>query len=546
MSDTKIAVSIAAMQRELSALEKTIVTVNRWKPIVTERPLAKQTQKGSQKSSQKNVRVTQRTGENISETKNTAKTDGVRHQRLGDTPIAVVGMSALFPQAKDLASYWDNILKEVDCITEVPQSRWDAEAYYDADPRAADKTYCKQGRFIPDIDFNPMEIGLPPNILEATDISQLLSLIVAREAMKDAGYSPQGGDKDSVGRAFDRDATGVVLGTVGRQMSGPLWARLQYPIWEKVLEASGISPAEREVIIEKTKLAYVSWQENSFPGMLSNVTAGRIANRFDFGGLNCTLDAACASSLAALKMGISELTEHRADMMLTGGIDPDNSAFAYLCFSKTPALSRKQTSKPFDADSDGMLLGEGAGMVVLKRLADAERDGDRIYSVIRGLGTSSDGRYKSIYAPRPAGQLKALKRAYQDADASPDTVGLIESHGTGTAAGDIAEFESLKLLFEESDSQSKVQSIALGSVKSQIGHTKTAAGIAGLIKASLALYHKVLPPTINVSKPNPKLNIETSPFYLNTSARPWIAAGNVPRRAGVSSFGFGFGGDNHH
>ena len=455
--------------------------------------------------------------------------------KLSCTPIAVIGMASLFPGAENIQTYWNNILNEVDCLTDVPASRWDVDAYYDPDPRATDKTYCKRGGFIPNIDFNPMEFGLPPNVLEATDVSQLLSLVIAKRAMEDADYGPD--------RPFDRDATGVVLGAVGRQLSGPLWARLQYPIWERVLQSSGLPSADIAMLIEKMKLAYVSWQENSFPGMLSNVIAGRIANRFDFGGLNCTLDAACASSLAALKMAISELVEGRANMMLTGGVDPDNSAFTYLCFSKTPALSREQQSRPFDANSDGIMLGEGVGMVVLKRLEDAEREGDRIYAVIKGLGTSSDGRYKSIYAPRSEGQIKAIRRAYEDAEISPATVGLIEAHGTGTMAGDPAEFEGLKATF--AGANAKPRSIALGSVKSQIGHTKTAAGVASLIKVALALHHKVLPPTINITQPNPRLDIEASPFYLNAKLRPWMRTeADPPRRAGVSSFGFG--GTNFH
>ncbi len=455
---------------------------------------------------------------------------------LSQTPIAIIGMASLFPQSENTQVYWENILNEVDCITEVPASRWNSSDYYDPNPRAVDKTYCKRGGFIPEIDFNPMEFGLPPNVLEATDISQLLALAVARQAMEDSGYGPAQLD-------VDYEKTGVVLGAVGRQLSGPLWGRLQYPIWERVLKSSGLSDEDTQKLIEKLKLAYPSWQENSFPGMLSNVISGRIANRFDFGGLNCTLDAACASSLAALKMAISELVEHRADMMLTGGVDPDNSAFTYLCFSKTPALSRKQESRPFDAESDGIMLGEGVGMVVLKRLEDAERDGDRIYAVIRGLGTSSDGRFKSIYAPRPEGQVKALRRAYADANIDPATVGLVEAHGTGTMAGDPAEFEGMKVVFAET--QAEKQSIALGSVKAQIGHTKTAAGAASLIKAALALHHKVIPPTININQPSPKLGIEDSPFYLNTKLRPWMRReAQIPRRSGVSSFGFG--GTNFH
>ncbi len=458
------------------------------------------------------------------------------HRGLQQTPIAIVGLASIMPQASSLQQYWENILQEVDCITDVPSSHWDIDDYYDPDPRAKDKTYCKRGGFLPEIDFNPMEFGLPPNILEVTDSSQLLSLVVAKQAMEDAGYGES--------RDFNREMTGITLGVaVGRQLATPLTSRLQYPIWERVLKNSGLSDRETQNIIEKIKLAYVDWHDNAFPGLLGNVVAGRIANRLDFGGTNCTVDAACASSLAAFKMAVSELIEHRCNLMVTGGVDTDNSIFTYLCFSKTPALSLKQESRPFDANADGILLGEGIGMVVLKRLADAERDGDRIYAVVKGIGTSSDGRFKSIYAPRLEGQVKALQRAYEDADVNPASVGLIEAHGTGTLAGDPIEFESLKHFFHENHANH--QSIALGSVKSQIGHTKAAAGAASLIKVALALHSKILPPTINIETPNPKLGIENSPFYLNTKLRPWIQpVDSQPRRAGISSFGFG--GTNFH
>nr|WP_250121609.1 type I polyketide synthase [Chroococcidiopsis sp. CCMEE 29] len=456
--------------------------------------------------------------------------------QLQNTPVAIIGMASIFPQARNLQEYWEKIIRKADCITDVPPSRWDVDAYYDPDPRTPDKTYCKRGGFIPDIDFNPMEFGLPPNVLEATDVSQLLSLVVAKEAMEDAGYGES--------RKFNRERTGVILGVaLARQLAMPLGARLQYPIWEKVLKSSGLSDEDTEKIVEKIKSAYLKWEENAFPGMLANVVAGRIANRLDLGGMNCVVDAACASSLGALAMAISELIEHRCDMVLTGGVDTDNSVVAYMCFSKTPALSRSQNVRPFDVDSDGMMLGEGIGMVLLKRLEDAQRDNDRIYAVIKGIGTSSDGRYKSIYAPRPEGQVRALRRAYEEAGFSPSTVSLIEAHGTGTMAGDPAEFTAINQVFSENNP--KTQHIALGSVKSQIGHTKAAAGAASLIKTALALHHKILPPTINITKPNPKLNIETSPFYLNTETRPWLRpAGETPRRAGVSSFGFG--GTNYH
>ncbi|MEH1855947.1 MAG: beta-ketoacyl synthase N-terminal-like domain-containing protein [Nostoc sp.] len=459
------------------------------------------------------------------------------NRQLQHNPIAIVGMASLLPKARNLREYWQNIVNKIDCITDVPSTHWSVEDYYDPNPRTTeDKTYCKRGGFIPEVDFNPMEFGIPPSILEVTDVSQLLSLVVAKEAMEDAGY----GEK----REFSRETVGVILGVaMAKQLGMPLSARLEYPIWEKALKSSGLSDEDTQKIVEKIKSAYVKWDENAFPGMLANVVAGRIANRLNFGGMNCVVDAACASSFGALKMAISELVEHRSDMMLTGGVDTDNTIMAYISFSKTPAVSPSENVKPFDAKSDGMMLGEGIGMIVLKRLEDAERDNDKIYAVIKGIGTSSDGRYKSIYAPRKEGQVKALERAYEDAGFSPATVGLMEAHGTGTMAGDPTEFGSLKDFFDVHDE--KKQHIALGSVKSQIGHTKAAAGAASLIKTALALHHKVLPPTINITEPNPKLNIKNSSFYLNTETRPWIRAeGEAPRRAGVSSFGFG--GTNYH
>ncbi len=470
-------------------------------------------------------------------TRRPQESTSVTNEKLKTTPIAIIGMGSIFPKARTKQDYWDNILRKIDCITDVPDSRWSVEDYYDPDPSAPDKTYCKRGAFIPDIDFDPMAFGLPPNILEVTDVSQLLSLVVAKEALEDAGCG------ENV--QFDRDHTGCVLGFVGTssKLFTPLMTRLQYPVWAKVLRSVGISDSDTQKIVEKMKLAYVNWEENSFPGAIGNVVSGRICNRFDLGGMNCVVDAACASSLAAVRMAVGELIEGRANMMLTGGVDTDNSINSYMCFSKTPAFTKKDNVRPFDAESGGMMVGEGLGMIVLKRLADAERDGDRVYAVIRAIGTSSDGRFKSIYAPRPTGQAKAMRRAYEEAGFPAYSVGLVEAHGTGTMAGDPAEFQGLNEAFSENNPRK--QHIALGSVKSQIAHTKAAAGVASLMKTSLALYHKILPPTINVTQPNPKLGIENSPFYINTEPRPWISARHgTPRRAGVSSFGFG--GTNFH
>jgi acyl transferase domain-containing protein len=458
------------------------------------------------------------------------------NSRLQECPIAVVGMASIFADAKNLEDYWDNIFESVDAIKDVPSDRWTVDDYYNSDPRAADKTYCKRGGFLPEIDFDPMEFGLPPNILELTDIAQLLSLVVARDVLNDAGI----GD----GSGYDRDKVGITLGVGGGQKQiSPLTSRLQGPVLEKVLKASGVDAEDRAMIIEKFKKAYIGWEENSFPGMLGNVISGRIANRFDFGGTNCVVDAACAGSLAAIKLAISDLLEHRSEVMISGGVCCDNSPFMYMSFSKTPAFTTGEDIRPFDNDSKGMMIGEGIGMMAFKRLEDAERDGDKIYAVLKGIGTSSDGRFKSIYAPRPDGQAKALKRAYDDAGFDPRTCGLVEAHGTGTKAGDAAEFGGLVKHFSADNDQK--QHIALGSVKSQIGHTKAAAGSAGMIKAILALHHKVLPATIHIDQPNTALEIENSPMYLNNETRPWMAREDgVPRRAGISSFGFG--GTNYH
>ncbi|TVL07557.1 beta-ketoacyl synthase [Shewanella algae] len=458
------------------------------------------------------------------------------NKRLKDTPIAIVGMASLFAGSRYLNQFWDLICDKIDAITQVPADRWQVADYFDPDKKAADKSYCKLGGFIPEVDFNPMEFGLPPNILELTDTSQLLSLVVAKEVLEDAGIH-EGSD-------YDRDRIGITLGIGGGQkISQSLNARLQYPVLKKVFRESGVSEQDSEMLIRKFQDQYIHWEENSFPGSLGNIIAGRIANRFDLGGMNCVVDAACAGSLAAMRMALTELTEGRSDMMLTGGVCTDNSAYMYMSFSKTPAFTSDEQIKPFDADSRGMMIGEGIGMVAVKRLDDAERDGDRIYAVIKGVGASSDGKFKSIYAPRPEGQAKALQRAYDDAGFPPHTLGLMEAHGTGTAAGDVAEFSGLNAVMSQDNPE--LQHIALGSIKSQVGHTKSTAGTAGVIKAALALHHKVLPPTINVKQPNPKMAVEQSPFYLNTQTRPWMPrTDGTPRRAAVSSFGFG--GTNFH
>jgi acyl transferase domain-containing protein len=452
------------------------------------------------------------------------------------TPIAVVGVSAIFPGSVDATGFWHDILEGRDLIREVPESHWLKEDYYDPDPSAPDKTYAFRGAFLEQVPFDPLEWGVPPSIVPATDTTQLLALIVAKKVLDDAtrGRWPN----------VDRERVSCILGvTSAQELLGTMVNRLQRPVWANALRELGYSETEVDAVCDRISSSYVPWQESTFPGLLGNVVAGRIANRLDIGGTNCVTDAACASSFSAISMGLNELWLGQSDLVISGGADTMNDIFMYMCFSKTPALSKSGECAPFSDRSDGTLLGEGLGMVALKRLPDAERDGDHVYAIIRGLGSSSDGRAKSVYAPVPTGQAKALRRAYEQAGYSPSTVELVEAHGTGTKAGDAAEFEGLQLAFDESG-RSDRQWCALGTVKSQIGHTKAAAGAAGLFKIVMALHHKVLPPTIKVETPNPKLSIDKSPFYLNTRSRPWVRGSDHLRRASVSSFGFG--GSNFH
>ncbi len=451
-------------------------------------------------------------------------------------PLAVVGVSALFPGSTDGTGFWRDILAGRDLITDTPPSHWLIDDYYDPDPSAPDKTYCHRGGFLEDVAFDPLRFGIPPSIVPATDTSQLLGLIVAQRVLEDA----TAGD---MSRA-DRDRTSVILGvTSGQELLASMVSRLQRPVWVKSLREAGVAESKVNEICDRIADHYVPWQESTFPGLLGNVVAGRIANRLDLGGTNCVTDAACASTFAALSMAANELYLGESDMVIAGGVDTLNDIFMYMCFSKTPALSPTGDCRPFSDKADGTLLGEGMSMVALRRLDDAERDGDHIYAVLRGIGTSSDGRAKSVYAPRAEGQAKSLTRAYERAGYGPETVELVEAHGTATKAGDAAEFGGLRLAFDTAGREDR-QWCALGSVKSQIGHTKAAAGAAGLFKAVMALHHKVLPGTIKVEQPNPQLEIEDSPFYLNTRARPWVRTSDHPRRASVSSFGFG--GSNFH
>jgi len=451
--------------------------------------------------------------------------------------IAIIGMGCIFPKSSNLKEYWHLLYNGIDAIENIPDNtHWKLKDYFDEDPSRPDHTYCTRGGFLPCINFDPLSYGIPPNNMEATDTSQLLGLEVAKMALEDAGYPMNH-------PALEQKKVNVILGVTGTQeLVIPLGARLGHPIWKKALEDSGINDDKKEEIIQRIQGDYVQWQENSFPGLLGNVVAGRIANRLNLSGTNAVTDAACASSLSAIHTAVMELVSGKCDMSITGGVDALNDIFMHMCFSKTGVLSHTSDAKPFSKDADGTVLGEGVGMLVLKRLEDAQKDNDKIYAVIKGVGTSSDGKTSAIYAPDSKGQLKALKEAYHDAGIDPSTIELVEAHGTGTRVGDKVEFDALKKCFENPLAKNHTN---IGSVKSMIGHTKAAAGAAGIIKTALSLYNKVLPPTLKAIEPDPELDINNSSFYLNSESKPWISKSDShPRRSGVSAFGFG--GSNFH
>ena len=438
--------------------------------------------------------------------------------------IAIVGIGMILPQIDSADDFWGKVLRLESTITEVPKDRWDEALYFDPDKNARDKVYSRWGGFLDEVVFDPTSFGIAPSSMKSIDPMQLLSLECTARALCDAGMGPGQAD-------FDREHTSIILGAGGGigDLGMQLGLRSELPrfvedpedaVWDRLPE----------------------WTNESFAGVLLNVTAGRIANRLDFGGVNFTVDAACGSSLAAITLATQELESGRSNVAIAGGVDTVQGPFGYLCFSKTQALSPQGKARTFDRDADGIVISEGVCVSVMKRLAHAERDGERIYAVIKAASGSSDGRALGMTAPLPKGQQRALNRAYRKAGFSPASLGLVEAHGTGTAVGDKAEAETVTSTLIEAGAD--VRSVALGSVKTLVGHTKCAAGVTGLVKTALSLHHRVLPGHAGVENPIDVIADEAAPTYLLKQPRPWLREPNRPRRAAVSAFGFG--GTNFH
>ncbi|WP_369368844.1 SDR family NAD(P)-dependent oxidoreductase [Streptomyces sp. CG4] len=434
--------------------------------------------------------------------------------------IAVIGMACMFPQAPDLSAFWGNVLSGTDAVTEVPPERWDPSVHHGPQATAHDVSASKWGGFLPRIPFDPLRYGIPPASLPSIDPVQLLALETAARALADAGYDQ---------REMPSDRTCVIFGAEAGSDTADAAA------------LRAVLPSYLGRLPEELAARLPALTEDTFPGMLGNVISGRIASRLGLGGANFTVDAACASSLTAVDAACSQLRSGAADLALCGGADLHNGIKDYLLFSSVHVLSPTGRCRPFDVDADGIALGEGVACVVLKRLADAERDGDRVYAVIESVGSSGDGRSLGLTAPRPQGQRAALERAYAQARIRPSTVGLVEAHGTGTAVGDRTELSALTEVFTESGAAPGA--CVIGSVKSQIGHTKCAAGLAGLIKTVLAVHTGVRPPTLHLRRPDPVWDADSSPFVFHDRPLPWARPAEQ-RVGGVSAFGFG--GTNFH
>jgi 3-oxoacyl-(acyl-carrier-protein) synthase/phosphopantetheinyl transferase len=444
--------------------------------------------------------------------------------------IAIIGMACVFPGAPTLDDYWHNIVNGVDAITDVPAARWDA-SFYDPDSSAIDRFYCKRGGFIDAYTaFDATAYGVMPKAAAAADPDQMLTLKIGYAALADAGYAE---------RPFARATTGVIVGRGNYVSAGTLRLEQHVRLLPQLLQTlRDLFPDLPDAALEQARARVQSELSYYGPdvaaGMIPNLIASRLANRLDLHGPAYTVDAACASSLIALEQACQSLTHGATDMMLVGGAHLSHDLTFWATFCQLGALSRRGESSPLSAAADGILAGEGIGMVVLKRLDDALAAGDRVYAVIAGVGSSSDGRSSSLVAPSASGQQIALEKAWVGLGIAPDSIGLVEAHGTGTPAGDEAELTTMQQFFgaQQTDAPRPV----IGSVKSMIGHTMPAAGIAGLIKSALAVYHGVLPPTLHCASPHPAL--AATRFRAIGKAEPWPQP-IEQRVAAVNAFGFG-------
>ncbi len=416
--------------------------------------------------------------------------------------IAIIGMAGQFPKASDIGQFWRNILAGLDCVSEIPARRWCIDDYYDPDRTAPGKTVCRRMGSLDDAEiFDPLFFGISPAEAEFMDPQQRLFLQSAWHSIEDAGYDPH---------ALSGQACGVFVGVTAGD-----YAQL----------GVGLPQSAQGLIGESV-----------------SILPARIAYMLNLQGPCLAIDTACSASLVAISNACDSLLLGNSDLALAGGVYVITGPDIHVKMSKAGMLSPDGRCHSFDERANGFVPGEGAAVLLLKRLADAERDGDDIRAVIRGWGVNQDGRTNGITAPSQTAQTRLEVDIYRRFGIDPAAIKLVEAHGTGTALGDPIEVEALTAAFRHFTEER--QSCALGSVKSNIGHLATAAGVAGTIKAVLALQHQILPPTIHHETLNQHIRLADSPFYINTARRPWPAAASGAGLAAVSSFGFS--GTNAH
>ena len=431
-------------------------------------------------------------------------------------PIAIVGMGGVFPGASTLDEFWRIVSTGKNMSREVPSGRWIAPSkqMYDPSPKP-DKAYSCKACFVEDFPFDPRGLDIDPEFVRQLDPLYRLVLTAGRDALLDCGT-----------QLTDRERTGVVLAAIALPTDSS--SRLTRKILGSAFESKLFN---KDIVPSISREDCLAARVTSFPASL-------LAQSLGLGGGSYTLDAACASSLYSVKLACDELQAHRADAMIAGGVSRPEQLYTQVGFSQLRALSPSGVCAAFDQNADGLVVGEGAGMVVLKRLDDAVRDGDRIYAVIRGAGLSND-MTANLLAPDSEGQVRAMRLAYESAGWSSSDVDIIECHGAGTPVGDAVELESLKTLWEDIEDARPGQ-CAIGSVKSNVGHLLTCAGAAGLIKTVLGLHRKTILPSANFSRPRKGSVLDGGPFRVETVARDWVKrTKDTPRRAAVSAFGFG-------
>ncbi|MFC5743200.1 SDR family NAD(P)-dependent oxidoreductase, partial [Dyella tabacisoli] len=426
-------------------------------------------------------------------------------------PVAIIGMSGQFPQARDIDAFWRNLLAGKDCITEIPPERLDWRPWYSDRAREESKANITWGGFIDGVDeFDPMFFGISPKEAELMDPQQRLMMIHVWKALEDAGYA---------GPALSGSDTAIYVGTM----------------------ASGYG-----TLISRARMAIEGY---SSTGAVASVGPNRMSYFLNFHGPSEPVETACSSSLVALRRAILAIERGDCSMAIAGGVNTIVNPELHISFNKAGMLSEDGRCKTFSSEANGYVRGEGAAMLVLKKLSDAERDGDHIYGLVRGTAENHGGRANSLTAPNPKAQAAVVRRAHQQAGIDPRSVTYIEAHGTGTPLGDPVEINGLKAAFKElyaatGDSEVTSAHCGLGSVKTNIGHLELAAGVAGVIKVLLQMKHQTLVKSLHSDSLNPYIDLDGSPFYVVQEAREWMAVRDargqvLPRRAGVSSFGFG-------